>query len=70
MKTPKEIQKIADDYGANKISYIGKRKGKDAFIMGCVDENGEPLATGLPTIYLYDGKTVEVVGGIEGLELL
>lgn len=70
MKIPKIIQDIADKHGLNSVSYIGKRRGKDAFMMGFIDENGEALATGLPTIYLTDGKTVEVVSGMDGLELL
>lgn len=70
MKIPKIIQDIADKHGLNSVSYIGKRRGKDAFMMGYVDENGEAVATGLPTIYLTDGETVEIVAGMEGLELL
>lgn len=70
MKVPKIIQDIADKKGCNSVSFIGKRKGKDAFVMGYVDENGEAVPTGLPIIYLFDGKTVEIIGGEEGLELL
>lgn len=70
MSIPKIIQDIADKHGLNSVSYIGKRKGKDAFMMGYIDENGETVATGLPTIYLTDGETVEIVAGIKGLELL
>lgn len=70
MKIPKVIQDMADERCATSVSYIGKRRGKPAFMMGYTDENGEPLATGLPIIYLLDGKTVEIVGGMEGLELL
>ena len=70
MKTPKIIQDIGDKYSLNGISYIAKRKGKDAFVIGHIDEDGEAVTTGLPTIYLTDGKTVEVIGGRKGLELL
>lgn len=70
MEIPKVIQEIADKHGCNRISFIGKRKGKDAFVMGYIDENGNPVATGLPVIYLFDGKTVETIGGEEALDLL
>ena len=70
MKVPKIIQDIADKHGCNNVIFIGKRRGKDAFIMGYVDKNGEAVPTGLPVIYLFDGNTIEIVGGEEGLELL
>lgn len=70
MKVPKIIQDIADKEGWNSIGFIGRRRGKDAFAMAYVDENGEAVPTGLPVIYLFDGKTVERVYGEEALELL
>lgn len=70
MKIPKIIQDIADKRGCNSVDYIGKRKGKDAYVMGFIDENGEAVPTGLPTIYLFDGNAIEIVTGMEGLELL
>ena len=70
MKIPKIIQDIADKCGYNRIGYIGKRRGKDAYTMVYVDENGETVPTGLPTIYLFDGNAIEIVTGMEGLELL
>ena len=70
MKIPKIIQDIADKQGCNSVGFIGKIRGKDAFVMGRVDENGEAVPTGLPVIYLFDGKTVETIYGEEALELL
>lgn len=70
MKVPKIIQDIADKNGCNNVGFIGKRRGKDAFVMGYVDENGEAVPTGLPIIYLFDGKTVETIYGEEALDLL
>lgn len=70
MDIPQIIQETAKKYGCNNVGYIGKRRGKDAYVLGHVDENGEAVPTGLPTIYLTDGETVEIVGGMEGLELL
>lgn len=69
-RIPKPIQEIADRQGCNSVGYIGKRRGKDAYTMGWLDEDGHPEPTGLPVIYLFDGKTVETVGGEEGLGLL
>lgn len=70
MKVPKIIQEKADKEGWNSVGFIGKRREKDAFTVGYVDENGEAVPTGLPVIYLFDGKTVETVYGEEALELL
>lgn len=70
MKIPKIIQDIANKNGCNNVTFIGKRRGKDAFVMGYIDKNGEAVSTGLPVIYLSNGKTVEIVGGEEALELL
>lgn len=69
MKVPKIIQEKADKEGWNSVGFIGKRRGKDAFAVGNVDEI-ETVPTGLPVIYLFDGKTVETVYGEEALELL
>ena len=70
MKIPKIIQEKADKEGWNSVGFIGKRRGKDAFAVGYVDENGEAVPTGLPVIYLFDGKTVETIYGEEALVVL
>ena len=70
MRIPKRTLHKADKEGWNSVGFIGKRRGKDAFAVGYVDENGEAVPTGLPVIYLFDGKTVETVYGEEALELL
>ena len=70
MKLPKIIQEKADKEVWKSVGFIGKRRGKDAFAVGYVDENGEAAPTGLPVIYLFDGKTVETIYGEEALELL
>ena len=70
MKIPKIIQDTAYQTGWNSVCFIGKRRGKDAFAVGRVDKNGEAVPTGLPVIYLFDGKTVETVYGEEALDLL
>lgn len=71
MEIPSVIKELADKYGYNTICYIGKRKGKDAFIIGCVDDSGLPFPTGLPTINPFDGNNnVENIYGEEVLELL
>ncbi|WP_418579888.1 hypothetical protein [Prevotella sp.] len=56
MEIPKIIQETAEKEGCNRITYLGKRNGKDAYTMGYVSEDGSlPCPTGLPTVYLYDG---------------
>ena len=70
MDIPEIILEYAEKHGCNSVEYIGKRRGKEAFGMGYVDEDGFPTPTGLPTLYLYDGKTIEVVSGEEALDLL
>lgn len=70
MKVPKIVQETAQKHGFNSIGYIGKRKGKHAFLLGIVDKTGEACPTGLPTVCLTDKETVEIFSGIEGLELL
>jgi len=69
-KIPKIILEYAEKRGCNKVEYIGERKGKAAFVMGFIDEGGKPLPSGLPVVYLYDGASIEAIGGKEGLELL
>ncbi len=62
MEIPKIIQETAEKEGCNRITYLGKRNGKDAYTMGYVSEDGSlPCPTGLPTVYLYDGKTLETI---------
>ena len=56
MEIPKIIQETAEKEGCNRITYLGKRNGKDAYTMGYVSEDGSlSCPTGLPTVYLYDG---------------
>ena len=56
MEIPKIIQETAEKEGCNRITYLGKRNGKDAYTMGYVSEDGSlPCPTGLPAVYLYDG---------------
>ena len=56
MEIPKIIQETAEKEGCNRITYLGKRNGKDAYTMGYVSEDGSlPCPTGLPTVCLYDG---------------
>ena len=67
---PKIIQDKADEQGFNAVEFIGEREGAQAFSVGCVDEDGEPLPTELPTVFLLKGDKVTVKNGIEALDLL
>ena len=40
MEIPKIIQETAEKEGCNRITYLGKRNGKDAYTMGYVSEDG------------------------------
>lgn len=67
---PKIIQNKAAKQGFNAVEFIGERNGAQAFSVGCVNEEGEPLPTGLPTVFLLRGDKVTVKSGIEALDLL
>ena len=67
---PNIIQDPAAEPGFNAVEVIGEREGAQAFSVGCVDEDGEPLPTGLPTVFLLKGNKVTVKNGIEALDLL
>ena len=67
---PKIIQDKADEQGFNAVEFIGEREGAQAFSVGCVDEDGEPLPTELPTVFLLKGDKVTVKIGLEALDLL
>ena len=67
---PKIVQDKAAEQGFNAVEFIGEREGAQAFSVGCVDEDGDPLPTGLPTVFLLKRNKVTVKNGIEALDLL
>ena len=67
---PKNILDKAAEQGFNAIEFIGEREGAQAFSVGCVDEDGEPIPTGLPTVFLLKGDKVTMKNGLEALDLL
>ena len=67
---PKIIQDNAAEQGFNAVEFIGEREDAQAFSVGCVDEDGEPLPTGLPTVFLLKEDKVTVKRGVEALDLL
>lgn len=70
MEVPKIIQETAQKYGCDRCSFLGKRKGAQAFVIGHSYEGKEPPPTGLPTVLLLKGDKVSVVSGIKALDLL
>lgn len=70
MKIPKIIKDKAAEQGFNAIEFIGVKNGSQAFSVGCVDEEGNPLPTGMPTVFLLKGDKISVVSGLEALDLL
>lgn len=70
MKILDSIRQAAAKLGCNSVSYIGMRRGAQAFSVGYVGDDGMPLPTGMPTIILKKGAELTVVDGIEALDLL
>lgn len=69
MKVPEQIKRAAksliDVYG-NAFDYLGKYKGKDAFVFRFPDDAN----TGFPYIYLFKDDKVTEITGFEALDIL
>lgn len=69
MKVPEQIKKAAksliDLYG-DAFDYLGKYKGKDAFVFRFPEDSN----TGFPFIYLFKSDKVTEITGFEALEIL
>ena len=69
MKVPEQIKSAAksliDVYG-NAFDYLGKYKGKDAFVFRFPDDAN----TGFPYIYLFKDDKVTEITGFEALDIL
>lgn len=69
MKVPEQIKSAAksliDIYG-NAFDYLGKYKGKDAFVFRFPDDAN----TGFPCIYLFKDDKVTEITGFEALDIL
>ena len=65
---PAQVKKAAAElieiYGES-IDYIGIYKGKQVYLY----RFPEDVETGFPFYFLYDGRSVDVVSGIEALDL-
>lgn len=69
MEIPKIIQETAEKEGCNKKPIQVNVMVKMLIHVGYVPEDGSlPCPTGLPTVYLYDGKTLETICGEEVFE--
>ena len=65
---PKEVVEAADErisLGGKPVK-IGEYKGSEVFIC----EFREEMTIGLPELYLWDGFSVEIVGGEKALEIM
>ncbi len=69
MKVPEQIKSAAksliDIYG-DTFDYLGKYKGKDAFVFRFPDDAN----TGFPYIYLFKDDKVTEITGFEALDIL
>lgn len=69
MKVPEQIKSAAksliDVYG-NAFDYLGRYKGKDAFMFRFPDDTN----TGFPYIYLFKDDKVTEITGFEALDIL
>ena len=69
MKVPEQIKSAAksliDIYG-DAFDYLGKYKGKDAFVFRFPDDAN----TGFPYIYLFKDDKVTEITGFEALDIL
>lgn len=70
MDIPKIISQKAAEQGYNSVEYLGKRDDAQAFAVGKCDDDGNPLPTGLPTVFLLRGNEIEVIDGLNALALL
>lgn len=67
---PTIIRECAYDNGFNAIEYQGKAEGAEVYSVGCVDEDGEPMPTGMPTLLLLKSDKIEMMNGFESLHFL
>ena len=67
---PQEIRDVINVDNNDRISYIGKQRGKDAYIRGYIGRFGELMPIGLPVVYLFDGKNVESICGEEAKKII
>lgn len=66
---PTTVQKEAARNGFNSVEYAGRLDGFDYYSVGCVDDKGTPLPTGLPTFIQDNGGRLSIVSGLDGLDL-
>ena len=66
---PKEVVELAKKIGSNKIIFEGYYRGREAYSFGYIDEYGGIMPTGLPTIALWDGVSMEIIQGMESFDV-
>ena len=66
---PTPVQKEAASNGFNSVEYVGRLDGLDYYAVGCVDSNGTPVPTGLPTFIQDNGERLSIISGLDGLDL-
>ena len=66
---PITVQKESARYGFNSVEYAGRLDGVDYYSVGCVDSEGVPVPTGLPTFIQDNGGQLSFISGLDGLDL-
>ena len=66
---PSPVQNEASRNGFNRVEYAGRLDGFDYYSVGCVDGNGNPVPTGLPTFIQDNGGRLSIISGLGGLDL-
>lgn len=70
---PNEVKAAAKRLFPHGATYVGDVSGKEVYSAAndpYKEDSSQPAPTGLPTYLLWDGRQVEIVSGLDSLELL
>ncbi|MBR3455752.1 MAG: hypothetical protein IKH26_10545 [Bacteroidaceae bacterium] len=67
---PEQVRIIAESEACNRIHFCGVDKGSEVYSISEVNDEGQPIPTGLPVLVLWDGKETTIISGEDSLKLL
>lgn len=67
---PQAVIKAAEKVGYNIVEYIGEYDGAQVYQLGKKEMNSTPIPTGLPSAIVFKKNTVQLVHGVDCLDLL